>query len=94
MFFLGYGGWQAIDATPQDISRVPEEEGLYYQCGPASLEAVKRGNADFKYDVAFVIAMVNADVVGWQEDPSSSLGYKKFYCDTDRFVKDIPRTCG
>ncbi|KAG5859131.1 hypothetical protein JTB14_005756 [Gonioctena quinquepunctata] len=33
----GYGGWQAIDATPQETS-----DG-FYQCGPASLEAIKRG---------------------------------------------------
>ena len=33
----GYGGWQAIDATPQETS------SGYYQCGPASLEAIRQG---------------------------------------------------
>lgn len=60
----GYGGWQAIDATPQETS-----DGSY-QLGPASLEAVKRGEVGFAYDVAFVFAEVNADVVHWQLDRS------------------------
>jgi len=32
----GFGGWQAIDATPQETS-----DGVY-QCGPASLHALKQ----------------------------------------------------
>ena len=31
----GYGGWQAVDATPQE-----ESQGKF-QCGPASVAAVK-----------------------------------------------------
>ncbi|KAG8222477.1 hypothetical protein J437_LFUL000839 [Ladona fulva] len=67
----GYGGWQAIDATPQETS-----EG-FYQCGPASLEAVKAGAVSYNYDVPFVLAEVNADLIRWKEDPASELGYEK-----------------
>ena len=34
-----------------------------YQCGPASLEAVRRGEVTLPYDVPFVLAEVNADLV-------------------------------
>lgn len=67
----GYGGWQAVDATPQETS-----EGLY-QTGPASLEAIRRGQTDLPYDAAFVFAEVNADVVHWMLDEGSELGWKK-----------------
>ena len=33
-----YGGWQVIDATPQEVS------DYKMQCGPASVEAVRRGD--------------------------------------------------
>ena len=33
-----YGGWQVIDATPQEAS------DYKMQCGPASVEAVRRGD--------------------------------------------------
>ncbi|XP_045598315.1 hemocyte protein-glutamine gamma-glutamyltransferase [Procambarus clarkii] len=71
----GYGGWQAIDATPQETS-----DGMY-QCGPASLEAVRRGQMELKYDVPFVLAEVNADVVRWKEDKDSQDGFKKLFAD-------------
>ena len=32
----GFGGWQAVDATPQ------EESGGKFQCGPASVAAIKQ----------------------------------------------------
>ena len=32
----GFGGWQALDATPQETS-----EGRF-QCGPASVQAIKQ----------------------------------------------------
>jgi len=52
---LNLSGWQAVDATPQEIS------GNKFQCGPASLAAVKLGLA-LPYDTDFVIGEVNADV--------------------------------
>lgn len=71
----GYGGWQAIDATPQETSN-----GLY-QCGPASLEAIRQGNVGFNFDVAFMIASVNADFMKWKEDSSSPMGFKRIECN-------------
>ncbi|XP_021954113.1 hemocyte protein-glutamine gamma-glutamyltransferase [Folsomia candida] len=65
----GYGGWQAIDSTPQEQS-----DGMY-RCGPASLEAVRKGKVGYSYDVPFVLAEVNADVVRWREDKSNDFGF-------------------
>ena len=67
----GYGGWQVIDATPQETS-----DGLY-RTGPSSLESVRRGEIGYMYDSAFVFSEVNADVVHWQLDEKSNLGWKK-----------------
>ncbi|XP_064598834.1 uncharacterized protein LOC135465525 [Liolophura sinensis] len=55
----GYGGWQAIDATPQEAS-----DGVYC-CGPASLTAIRRGEVHLPYDGSFIFAEVNADKVHW-----------------------------
>ncbi|KAK6174754.1 hypothetical protein SNE40_017972 [Patella caerulea] len=55
----GYGGWQAVDSTPQETS-----DGVFC-CGPASLVAVKRGELGQLYDVPFVFAEVNADIIHW-----------------------------
>ncbi|XP_063816448.1 protein-glutamine gamma-glutamyltransferase 2 [Pseudophryne corroboree] len=52
-----YNGWQAIDPTPQEKS-----EGVYC-CGPTPVTAVKEGDLDLKYDVPFVFAEVNADLI-------------------------------
>jgi hypothetical protein len=32
----------------------------FYQCGPASVEAIRKGQVGLAYDVAFVLASVNA----------------------------------
>ncbi|XP_071559341.1 hemocyte protein-glutamine gamma-glutamyltransferase [Temnothorax nylanderi] len=71
----GYGGWQAIDATPQ------EQSSDFYQCGPASVEAIKEGAVGYNYDVTFMVASVNADLMRWKEDPESDLGYSKIDCN-------------
>nr|CAD7601167.1 unnamed protein product [Timema genevievae] len=55
-----YGGWQAIDATPQELS-----EDMF-RCGPASVAAVKQGEVLRPYDNAFVFSEVNADKVFWR----------------------------
>ncbi|XP_008068130.1 protein-glutamine gamma-glutamyltransferase 5 isoform X2 [Carlito syrichta] len=55
----GYGGWQVLDATPQEMSN-----GLYC-CGPASVRAIKEGEVDLNYDTPFVFSMVNADCMSW-----------------------------
>ncbi|XP_013781493.1 hemocyte protein-glutamine gamma-glutamyltransferase isoform X3 [Limulus polyphemus] len=71
----GYGGWQAFDATPQETS-----EGVY-QTGPASLLAIQRGEIGYMYDSPFVFSEVNADIVHWQEDDTSEIGWKKLKSD-------------
>ncbi|MEQ2309953.1 hypothetical protein AMECASPLE_003872 [Ameca splendens] len=53
----GFGGWQVVDATPQETS-----DGMY-RCGPASVLALKHGEICFPFDAAFVFAEVNSDVV-------------------------------
>ncbi|XP_072268374.1 protein-glutamine gamma-glutamyltransferase 4 [Pyxicephalus adspersus] len=55
----GYDGWQAIDATPQEIS-----QGVF-QCGPCSLKAIREGIVYLPYDGKFLFAEVNADKVHW-----------------------------
>nr|XP_003226825.2 PREDICTED: protein-glutamine gamma-glutamyltransferase 2 [Anolis carolinensis] len=62
----GYDGWQALDPTPQEKS-----EGVFC-CGPAPVKAIKEGDLHVKYDVPFVFAEVNADVVNFvlQDDMS------------------------
>uniref|UniRef100_A0A8C4Q5U7 Transglutaminase 1 n=1 Tax=Eptatretus burgeri TaxID=7764 RepID=A0A8C4Q5U7_EPTBU len=55
----GYGGWQAIDATPQETSAGS------FQCGPASVNAIKDGMVFLPYDTPFVFAEVNSDRIFW-----------------------------
>ncbi|XP_068581608.1 protein-glutamine gamma-glutamyltransferase K-like isoform X2 [Cebidichthys violaceus] len=58
----GNGGWQAVDATPQETS-----QGTYC-CGPASLAAVRNGQVFLKHDCQFVFAEVNSDKIYWQRN--------------------------
>lgn len=67
----GYGGWQAIDATPQETS-----DGVYCM-GPMSLLAIRRGEVNFPYDGRFVFAEVNADKVYWVVGEDSALEKKR-----------------
>ncbi|NXX97719.1 TGM2 glutamyltransferase, partial [Centropus bengalensis] len=62
----GYDGWQALDPTPQEKS-----EGVFC-CGPAPVRAIKEGDLQLKYDIPFVFAEVNADVVYWVVRPDGS----------------------
>ncbi|XP_063376431.1 annulin isoform X1 [Cydia fagiglandana] len=55
-----YGGWQAIDSTPQEMS-----EDLF-RCGPASIRAVRDADIQKPYDAGYVFAQVNADKVLWK----------------------------
>ena len=50
---IGFGGWQASDATPQEVS----PQGGGYRLGPTSVRAVKLG-LKMNYDVEFVISEV------------------------------------
>ncbi|XP_071429142.1 protein-glutamine gamma-glutamyltransferase 2 [Pithys albifrons albifrons] len=58
-----YDGWQVLDPTPQEKS-----EGVYC-CGPAPVKAIKDGDMQLKYDIPFIFAEVNADVVYWVVQP-------------------------
>uniref|UniRef100_A0A8C5QEG5 Protein-glutamine gamma-glutamyltransferase 2 n=1 Tax=Leptobrachium leishanense TaxID=445787 RepID=A0A8C5QEG5_9ANUR len=63
----GYDGWQVIDPTPQEKS-----EGAYC-CGPAPVIAVKEGDLNLNYDVKFIFAEVNADVIYYVEQQDGSV---------------------
>ena len=52
---VSLGGWQAVDATPQEVS------GGAYQCGPASVAGIRLG-LSLPFDSDFLIGEVNADV--------------------------------
>ncbi len=78
----GYGGWQVIDATPQESS---DASGVY-QTGPASLEAIRKGEVGLAYDVPFVFAEVNSDVVHWQLDETNELGWRKIKTNKYQYV--------
>ena len=51
----GFGGWQAVDATPQEES----PQGRGYRLGPCPVRAVKLGTR-MNYDVEFVLSEVRA----------------------------------
>ncbi|OCT62788.1 protein-glutamine gamma-glutamyltransferase 5 [Xenopus laevis] len=76
----GYDGWQVVDATPQEIS------GGTYCCGPAPVKAVKEGDLDVNYDVPFVYAEVNGDVVHWVVNEN---GVKQGQVDTIAIGKNF-----
>ncbi|XP_058619797.1 protein-glutamine gamma-glutamyltransferase K-like [Onychostoma macrolepis] len=62
----GYGGWQVVDATPQEPSQGS------YRCGPTSVSAVRNGQVNLKFDTPFVFAEVNSDRIYWQKKPDGS----------------------
>nr|XP_006111129.1 protein-glutamine gamma-glutamyltransferase 6 isoform X2 [Pelodiscus sinensis]XP_014427318.1 protein-glutamine gamma-glutamyltransferase 6 isoform X2 [Pelodiscus sinensis] len=76
-----YSGWQVLDSTPQEQSK-----GIF-QCGPASVRAIKEGDVDLDYDTLFVFTEVNADCNQWIIYKDGTR--KKAYCDTERIGKAI-----
>ncbi|XP_028612490.1 protein-glutamine gamma-glutamyltransferase E [Grammomys surdaster] len=54
-----YNGWQVLDATPQERS-----QGVF-QCGPASVNAIREGEVNLNYDMVFIFAEVSADRITW-----------------------------
>ncbi|XP_047627410.1 protein-glutamine gamma-glutamyltransferase E [Phacochoerus africanus] len=64
-----YSGWQVLDATPQE-----ESEGVF-QCGPASVIAIREGDVNLDFDLPFIFSEVNADRITWIYDAST--GTKK-----------------
>ncbi|XP_075033754.1 protein-glutamine gamma-glutamyltransferase 2 isoform X2 [Mixophyes fleayi] len=67
-----YNGWQAVDPTPQEKS-----EGVFC-CGPTPVVAVKEGDLDQKYDVSFVFAEVNADLVCYLKQKDGTIRPTKY----------------
>lgn len=63
----GFGGWQVVDATPQETS-----DGMY-RCGPASVQAIKHGQMCYPFDAAFVFAEVNSDVVFYSRQKDGTM---------------------
>ncbi|KAM4617748.1 protein-glutamine gamma-glutamyltransferase 5-like isoform 2-T2 [Discoglossus pictus] len=78
----GYGGWQVLDATPQELSNE------IFCCGPASVKAIKEGEVHLNYDAPFVFAEVNADVISWVVYPDSSRK-ERTYSDTRHVGRNI-----
>nr|XP_056700939.1 protein-glutamine gamma-glutamyltransferase E-like [Euleptes europaea] len=72
-----FNGWQILDATPQ------ERSSDIFQCGPASLIAIKEGDVDLRYDTPFVFAEVNADRVTWIHNLSTG-EKRRIYTDTKK----------
>uniref|UniRef100_H0VT19 Protein-glutamine gamma-glutamyltransferase E n=1 Tax=Cavia porcellus TaxID=10141 RepID=H0VT19_CAVPO len=70
-----YNGWQVLDATPQERS-----QGVF-QCGPASVIAVREGDVDLNFDMPFIYAEVNADRITWIYTASND-SKKQNYVDT------------
>lgn len=56
----GYGGWQAVDATPQEASEA------VMRCGPCPLKAIKEGDVYLPYDTGFMFSEVNGDRIWWK----------------------------
>ncbi|XP_019501254.1 PREDICTED: protein-glutamine gamma-glutamyltransferase E [Hipposideros armiger] len=61
-----YNGWQVLDATPQERS-----QGVF-QCGPASVVAIREGDVNLDFDMPFIFAEVNADRITWIYDAHSN----------------------
>lgn len=51
-------------AKPRVVTAAPVPAGVFC-CGPAPVRAIKEGDLQLKYDIPFVFAEVNADVVYW-----------------------------
>lgn len=56
------------------------------QCGPSSIEAVRRGEVGFAFDTPFLYAEVNADVCHFQEDETSHWGFRKIKVNNYRLL--------
>lgn len=72
----GYGGWQAVDATPQ------EQSGGIFRAGPAPVVAIRRGEINQTYDCPFIFAEVNADCIYWKKDETCETGWKQLFTNT------------
>ncbi|XP_045884696.1 transglutaminase 5, like isoform X2 [Micropterus dolomieu] len=71
----GMDGWQVLDPTPQ------ERSGGEFCCGPAPVKAIKDRRIDLLYDIPFVYAEVNADVLSVIVSKGRVISYSK---DTEK----------
>ncbi|XP_038553295.1 transglutaminase 5, like isoform X3 [Micropterus salmoides] len=71
----GMDGWQVLDPTPQ------ERSGGEFCCGPAPVKAIKDRRIDMPYDIPFVYAEVNADVLSIIVSKGRVISYSK---DTEK----------
>uniref|UniRef100_A0A8C9BPU0 Transglutaminase 6 n=1 Tax=Phocoena sinus TaxID=42100 RepID=A0A8C9BPU0_PHOSS len=64
-----YNGWQVLDATPR------EESESVFRCGPASVTAIREGDAHLAHDSPSVFVEVNVDYITWlwNEDEARSV---------------------
>ncbi|XP_072552393.1 protein-glutamine gamma-glutamyltransferase K-like [Salminus brasiliensis] len=77
----GMGGWQVVDATPQETSQGS------FRCGPASVSAVRNGQVYLKYDAPFVFAEVNSDKIYWQRNANGT--FSQIYCEKNVVGRSI-----
>ncbi|XP_014845609.1 PREDICTED: protein-glutamine gamma-glutamyltransferase K-like [Poecilia mexicana] len=77
----GNGGWQTVDATPQETS-----QGVF-RCGPASLSAIRNGQVYLKHDCAFVFAEVNSDKIYWQKKKDGT--FSQIYSEKNTVGRSI-----
>ncbi|XP_008852731.1 protein-glutamine gamma-glutamyltransferase E [Nannospalax galili] len=77
-----YNGWQVLDATPQERS-----QGVF-QCGPASVNAIREGDVDRNFDMIFIFPEVNADRITWIYDAKTG-SQKQNSLDTHSIGKYI-----
>nr|CAB3266929.1 protein-glutamine gamma-glutamyltransferase K [Phallusia mammillata] len=78
----GYGGWQALDATPQEVS------DRKFQCGPMPLHAIKEGELGYNYDGLFIYAEVNGSKRYWQQTDTPD-EWEDLGADTHSIGKNI-----
>jgi len=84
----GMGGWQAIDATPQETS------GGKFRCGPMSVQAIKQGRVDLDYDGKFIYAEVNASKKYWMKlDSEDGEKWVELECDDHSIGRCISTKC-
>ncbi|KAF7696284.1 hypothetical protein HF521_006378 [Silurus meridionalis] len=77
----GMGGWQVVDATPQETS-----QGIFC-CGPIPLAAIRDGLVYMKYDAPFVFAEVNSDRIVWQRQSNGT--FTQISCEKNVVGKNI-----
>lgn len=69
----GYGGWQAVDSTPQILS------GGIYRVGPYPVKAIRENNTDLKHDGKYLSGSVKAVYRYHKKDPSHPKGWRLVY---------------